>query len=72
MILFHFIFYYGDKNLLDFIKMANNLQDSHNQENANANNCNYFGKMKSFTLSLLIWAKWSAPNFASSTKVLYI
>lgn len=32
MILFHFIFYYGDQKLLDFIKMVNNLQDSHNQE----------------------------------------
>lgn len=32
MILFHFIFYYGDQKLLDFIEMANNLQDSHNQE----------------------------------------
>lgn len=32
MILFHFIFYYGDKKLLDFIKMANNMQDSHIQE----------------------------------------
>lgn len=33
MILFHFIFYYGDKKLLDFInKKANNMQDSHIQE----------------------------------------
>lgn len=32
MILFHFIFYYGDQKLLDFIEMVNNLQDSHNQE----------------------------------------
>lgn len=29
---FIFIFYYGDKKWLDFIEMANNLQDSHNQE----------------------------------------
>lgn len=32
MILFHFIFYYGDKKLLDFIEMVNNMQDSHIQE----------------------------------------
>lgn len=32
MILFHFIYYHGDKNVLDLIKMSNNIQDSHIQE----------------------------------------